>query len=120
MEGKEMALGNLKTRWMDPGTSGADHPVTRNGTCSTATRVRVDGKFLARGRQRLRIHGATYGPFAPGADGQPFPTPEAVREDLARMRAAGMNSVRTYHVPPKWLLDLADECAMTLFIDVPC
>jgi GT2 family glycosyltransferase len=81
--------------------------------------VRVDGKFLARGRQRLRLHGVTYGPFAPDADGRPFPPPRVVREDFARMLVARVNAVRTYHVPPEWLLDLADESGTTVLVGVP-
>jgi GT2 family glycosyltransferase len=81
--------------------------------------VRVDGKFLARGRQRLRIQGVTYGPFAPNAFGQPFPAPAGVAADFARMRAAHINALRTYHVPPEWLLAEADEQELGVFIDVP-
>jgi GT2 family glycosyltransferase len=115
-----MALGNVQIRRLNLDTSGTDQVATRNGHVpGSAVRARVDGKFLARGRQRLRIHGVTYGPFAPGPDGQAFPRPEVVRADFARMRATGLNSVRTYHVPPEWFLDLADECAMAVFIDVP-
>jgi GT2 family glycosyltransferase len=79
----------------------------------------VDGKFLARGRQRLRVRGVTYGPFKPTADGQPFPPPATVADDFARMRAANLNALRTYHVPPEWLLTQADEQQLAVFIDVP-
>jgi len=72
-------------------------------------RVRVDGKFFARGRGRLRIHGVTYGPFAPNAGGEQFPSPEAVVVDFARMRAIGINSVRPYHLPLEWFFELADQ-----------
>ena len=74
---------------------------------SPNTRVCVDGKFLARGGQRLRICGVTYGPFAPGSDGQPFPTTKRTADDFALMQAAGINAIRTYHAPPDWLLELA-------------
>jgi GT2 family glycosyltransferase len=79
----------------------------------------VDGKLLARGPQRLRAQGVTYGPFAPNAQGQPFPAPACVAEDFARMRAAGINSVRTYCVPPDWFLHQADEHGMAVLLDVP-
>ena len=82
-------------------------------------RVRVDGKFLSRGRQRVRIQGVTYGPFPPGADGQPFPNPQRIRQDFGGMQTGGINSIRTYHVPPAWLLEAADEQGMDVFIDVP-
>jgi glycosyltransferase involved in cell wall biosynthesis len=92
-----------------------------NGTLplSPRARLRLDGKFFARGRQRVRIRGVTYGPFAPDADGRPFPAPAGVAEDFARMRDIGINALRTYHVPPGWLLQLADEQGMAVFIDVP-
>jgi GT2 family glycosyltransferase len=79
----------------------------------------VDGKFFTRGGQRLRVQGVTYGPFAPNAGGLPFPEPGRVADDFNRMRVAEINSVRTYHVPPEWLLDLADEQQISVFIDVP-
>jgi GT2 family glycosyltransferase len=90
----------------------------RNDT-SCRGRVRVDGKFFARGRQRLRIHGVTYGPFAPDADRQPFPAAACVGEDFARMQAAGVNALRTYHVPPEWFLRLADEAGLNVLMGLP-
>jgi O-antigen biosynthesis protein len=115
-----MSSGILRVNRTRPATSQADQEGPRNGPPPGAQqRVRVEGKFFARGGQRLRVHGVTYGPFAPDADGQPFPAPPLVREDFARMGAAGINSVRTYHVPPEWLLDLADESGMTVLVGVP-
>jgi O-antigen biosynthesis protein len=82
-------------------------------------RVRADGKFLRRGNQRLRLHGVTYGPFAPNAHGEPFPNPSQVRTDCQRLHAAGFNALRVYHVPPQWLLQLADEMGLLLLVDIP-
>lgn len=79
----------------------------------------MDGKFFAIGSRRLRVQGVTYGPFAPAVDGQPFPAPERVRDDFDRMRAVGINSLRTYHVPPDWFLALAEEQGLKIFLDVP-
>jgi GT2 family glycosyltransferase len=84
-----------------------------------AARVRLDGKYFASGGRRFRAHGVTYGPFAPDADGHQFPAPEWVRQDFAAMRDAGINSTRTYHLPPGWLFELADEHGIHLFVDVP-
>jgi GT2 family glycosyltransferase len=81
--------------------------------------VQIDGKFFARKGRRLRVAGVTYGPFAPDADGEPFPAPAQVRKDFGLMQAAGINTIRTYHLPPEWLLDLADQQEMRVFIDVP-
>jgi GT2 family glycosyltransferase len=86
---------------------------------SDAGRPRVDGKFFSRGGQRMRIQGVTYGPFAPNAEGDQFPAPQRVRDDFAQMRKMGVNSIRTYHLPPEWFLDIADEEEMSVLIDVP-
>src|SRR5262249_45923001 len=82
-------------------------------------RAQVAGKFFARGGSRLRLRGVTYGPFAPDALGQPVPAPERVAQDFAAMRAAGINAVRTYHVPPEWFLILADMTGINVLVDVP-
>src|SRR5437879_5849465 len=82
---------------------------------STNNRVRVDGKFFARGSRRLGLQGVTYGPFALGADGA-FPVAERVRDDFQVMREAGLNALRTYHVPPEWFLHLADENGINILI----
>src|SRR5262245_8072609 len=71
-------------------------------------RVQVDGRLFARAGQRFRIQGVTYGPFAPNGAGEPFPDAGRVAEDFVLMRGVGINSVRTYHVPPEWLLQMAD------------
>jgi GT2 family glycosyltransferase len=81
--------------------------------------VQVDGKQFARGTSRVRIQGVTYGPFPPGPGGHPFPAPERVADDFARMAEVGVNAVRTYHVPPEWFFHLADEAGVAVLIDVP-
>ncbi|MHB1562034.1 MAG: glycosyltransferase, partial [Isosphaeraceae bacterium] len=86
---------------------------------SRQMKARVDGKFLCRGGERHRIRGVTYGPFAPDAAGDPFPAPDRVREDFARMLDAGVNTLRTYHVPPSWLFEEAEEQGLAVFVDVP-
>jgi GT2 family glycosyltransferase len=85
----------------------------------TGERVRLDGKFLARGGRRFRVRGVTYGPFAPNTAGEPFPAVDQVRADFAGMRAIGVNSVRAYHLPPDSFLRLADDEGMAVFIDIP-
>jgi GT2 family glycosyltransferase len=79
----------------------------------------VDGRFFARAGRRVRLQGVTYGPFAAGADGQPFPDRARVADDFARMQDAGLNAVRVYHAPPDWLLAQAQERGVGVFVDVP-
>ena len=83
-------------------------------------RFSVDGKFLSHGSQRVRLRGVTYGPFPPRDDSAPFPAPKAVRHDLELMAAIGINAIRTYHVPPFWLLDsISRHSQLAVLIDVP-
>lgn len=90
-----------------------------NGHFPKSSRVRLDGKFFTRDGACFRAHGVTYGPFAANDRGEPFPSQDRVRLDFSLMHAVGINSIRTYHLPPEWLLHLADETGMSLLIDIP-
>lgn len=82
-------------------------------------RITVDGKFFRRGAEKLHLKGVSYGPFAPNANGEPFASPEQTAHDFALVRELGANLLRVYHVPPRWLLDLAAQQDLLLLIDVP-
>lgn len=97
-------------------------PKLRMPTASAArssARWRVAGKYLARDGVKHVPRGATYGPFPSNGNGEPFPEVDQVRDDFAAMRQAGLDAIRTYFVPPEWLLDVAEECGIGVFIDVP-
>src|SRR3954469_8845123 len=82
-------------------------------------RVRIDGRFFSRGDERLSMRGVTYGPFLPTEPRTPFPPRRVVRQDCAQIVEAGFNSLRTYHVPPPWFLDLVGETEkLGILIDV--
>src|SRR5262245_51187610 len=106
---------------VDQATANRDREfVSRNGPSpGCRDHFRVDGKFLARGWERFRPQGVTYGPFAPNPQGERFPTPHRVSDDFARRAPAGINPVRTYHLPPEWFLGLADDRGLGVFVDVP-
>src|SRR5262245_66687141 len=72
-------------------------------------KLRVDGKFFALADRRVRIRGGTYGPFTPGNSGEPVPPPGRVGGHRAGLRAGRIHTVRTYHLPPGWLLRRADR-----------
>jgi GT2 family glycosyltransferase len=71
-----------------------------------AARFRIQGRSIALGAEKHRVRGVTYGTFRPSGESA-FPAPARVREDFAAMAAIGVNSVRTYEPPPRWLLDEA-------------
>ncbi len=82
-------------------------------------RPRVAGKFVYVGDRPLWIRGVTYGPFRPREDGIEYPAPHVVDADFDRMAAYGFNVVRTYTVPPLWLLDAAQQRGLRVMIGLP-
>src|SRR6266508_89960 len=96
-----------------PATDG-DAPA---GEQLTPGRPVVQGKFLAAGGRKLWVKGVAYGTFRPNRAGEHFPDPGRVGADFAAMAESGINTVRTYTVPPRWLLDARSrtrsiECRM--------
>lgn len=81
-------------------------------------RPRAAGKFIVRGTEKLYLRGVTYGTFAPG-EGGPVYSRSAAQLDLTAMAASGINSVRTYTVPPQWLLDCAHEHGLVVLVGLP-
>ncbi|MGI9181808.1 MAG: glycosyltransferase, partial [Longimicrobiaceae bacterium] len=86
---------------------------------STHPRIRAAGKHLYVGQNKFCARGVTYGTFAPDANGDQFPAREVVESDFARISAHGMNSVRTYTVPPRWLLDAALRHDLRVMVGLP-
>jgi O-antigen biosynthesis protein len=81
--------------------------------------VYAKGKFLYRGDKKFLIKGVTYGTFKPLADGCQFPDSIQVEKDFQMMAAQGINCVRTYTSPPRYLLDLALAYNLKVMIGLP-
>src|SRR5579883_1257335 len=81
--------------------------------------IRVHGKFFFAGERKHFVKGVTYGPFATGSHGAPFPETGIVARDFALMRKAGVNTVRVFTVPPLWLLDAARRAGLKVLVGVP-
>ena len=79
----------------------------------------VKGKFLYAGGEKLFVRGVTYGTFRPGPDGAEWHDPAKVEHDFAAMPAHGINAVRVYTVPPRWLLDLALRQGLRVMVGLP-
>ena len=79
----------------------------------------VAGKFLTVGARHFLIKGVSYGTFAPDAEGRQYPDARVVARDFARMREAGINTVRTYTVPPDSVLDEAARQRLRVVAGVP-
>jgi O-antigen biosynthesis protein len=76
----------------------------------------VRGKHLFVGGEKFYVRGVTYGTFAPDENGDLFPAPGKVENDFARMRAHAVNALRTYTVPPRWLLDCAHRHGLRVLV----
>mgnify|MGYP000896172515 CR=1 FL=1 len=92
---------------------------TAHDSVPVMARVRARGRFLFAGEEKFFLRGATYGPFPENKNGEPLPEPEAVARDFELMRAAGVNTVRVYYVPPRWFLDLAQAHGVYVMAGIP-
>ena len=98
-------------------------PATRRSSFhppeSSFRRAQVAGKFLVNSERRVWIRGVTYGAFRPRSHGDHYPEPAVVDSDFSQMAASGLNAVRTYTVPPRWLLDLALKYKLRIMVGLP-
>ena len=85
----------------------------------TSLRPQARGKFLFVGEEKLYVRGVTYGPFPPGQDGAEYPNPVRVAQDFEAMAAIGINTIRTYNVPPRWFLDAAQRANLRVMVGLP-
>lgn len=88
------------------------------GNC-ISRRLQVSGKFLVAGSEKLYLRGVTYGPFRPDDKDCSYPAAEIVKDDFKRMVAHGINTLRTYTVPPHWLLDAAGASGLWVMVGLP-
>ena len=79
----------------------------------------VKGKFLWASGAKLLVRGVTYGTFAPNQEGGQYPDAQQVHRDFQRMTAHAINAIRTYTVPPTWILDLAHRYGMYVLVGLP-
>ncbi|MBB5352876.1 hypothetical protein HNR46_003125 [Haloferula luteola] len=71
-------------------------------------RLRVDGRFLRRGAERVFLRLVTYGPFPGG-------WPCEMAEEFVKIRAAGFDGVRLYGWPSRDLLEGARAAGLLVF-----
>jgi len=82
-------------------------------------RPTVRGKFLYVGEEKWFLRGVTYGTFRPHGPRQEAYSPDRVEADFALMAANGINAVRTYTTPPRWLLDAAERYGLRVMAGLP-
>lgn len=108
--------------YKDPRPSTTAAPPARSADAPRAPREpiidrpEVKGKFIFADGKKLFVRGVTYGPFSPGEDGELYHNPATVTEDFAAIGRLGANAVRTYTVPPRWLLDIAAQHGLRVMV----
>ena len=78
----------------------------------------VQGKFLVVDNKKFYLRGVTYGTFRPDEQGVEYSL-EKVEQDFQQIAANGFNSIRTYTVPPRWLLDVAQRHNLYVMVGLP-
>ncbi len=111
------ARNSVAVEMPPPPGAGCTAPPTALPTAPPRPRVR--GKFLYTGDDKFYIRGVTYGTFRPRPDGSEVPEPDVVERDFTLMAGNGINAVRTYSVPPHWLLDAAERHNLRVMIGLP-
>jgi GT2 family glycosyltransferase len=84
-----------------------------------AARVTIRGRFLFLGDEKFWVRGVTYGTFRPDAAGREYPTGPRLERDFAAIAANGFNTIRTYTVPPRDVLDTASRHGLRCLIGIP-
>ena len=82
-------------------------------------RPKVKGKFIWAGENKLTLKGVTYGTFPPNRKGELYPEQDRVAWDFRQIAANGINSIRTYTVPPCWIIELAAQHNLYLMVGLP-
>src|SRR5713101_5742178 len=111
------AFVDVHTRAFDSDRSNVRVPAV--GRWNAMPRPRVHGKFLFVGTEKFWIRGVTYGTFKPSNAGVDFPPKEVVGRDFRAMADAGLNAVRVYTPPPRWLMDIAAACGLRVMVGLP-
>src|SRR6185295_1141645 len=79
----------------------------------------IGGKFFFVGDHKLYLRGVSYGPFATSPHGFPFPDEATLARDFELLAALGANCIRTFTVPPRWVLDRAAEQGLRVLPTIP-
>jgi hypothetical protein len=82
-------------------------------------RPEAKGRFLFTGKETFYVRGVTYGPFGTDGSSTEYGDAASVDCDFAQMASLGLNAVRTYTVPPDWLLDIAMRRGLRVMIGLP-
>ncbi|MBT8398956.1 MAG: glycosyltransferase [Rhodothermia bacterium] len=81
--------------------------------------IGVSGKYFSEGSDKFLLRGVTYGPFRPAADGSEYPCCSRIADDFAKMVQCGINTIRTYTVPPERMIVAAENVGLRMLVGLP-
>ena len=83
-------------------------------------KIEARGKFFFSGADKVFLKGVSYGPFAPDEQGSQFPDWDTHRSGpRARSPSSGPICLRTFTVPPRYVLDLAASRGVRVLVGIP-
>ncbi len=82
-------------------------------------KLEARGKFFFSGADKVLLKGVTYGPFAPDGLGTQFPDWDTMARDLDLITELGANTLRTFTVPHRFVLDLAANRGVRVLVGIP-
>ena len=92
---------------------------SRASRSSPLCRPTVLGKSVYCGETKLWIKGVTYGTFRPDESESSFTIHRLVESDFDAISSNGFNCIRTYTVPPLWVLGLASKYGLRVMVGLP-
>ena len=105
--------------WREPERGADTDAPSLVSSIDRASRPHVGGKFLFLGEEKFWVRGVTYGTFAPDEENVNYPPRAVVEADFASMAANGINTIRLYTAPPRWLLDAAQGEGLWVTVGLP-
>jgi glycosyltransferase involved in cell wall biosynthesis len=88
------------------------------GSSTAGQRPQARGKFFFTGEEKFYVRGVTYGTFMPRQGSGDYPPVDVVERDFETMAENGVNTVRTYTVPPAWLMDAAHRHGLRVLVGI--
>src|ERR1019366_612844 len=107
LENRATFIGTLR------GAVEAQFAKQRSAIIPFSSRPVAYGKSLYLNGKKFLPFGVAYGALATESG---YPDTRQVAADFAAMAQHGMNAIRTYSVPPRWLLDVAEQHGLMVLI----
>ena len=93
----------------------SENPIVKKSVKRKMASPSVAGKFFYQDEHKFWLRGVTYGTFRP-SEVSDYPEPAIVAKDFSLMHKAGINTVRVYTAPPRYVLDEAARQGLQVIV----